>query len=76
MLRHCRQCCWHAEEEERGDMLCVSTVGWLGGVALSTLFLVVLVLNEPEPNHKGKSLAAVAWLKQSDCQGRGFGVCR
>lgn len=48
----------------------------LARVALGALFSVGLILNDLEPNHKGRSLAAVAWLKQSDSQGHGFGICR
>lgn len=49
---------------------------WLAGVALAALFSVGLILNDFEPNRKGRSLAAVAWLKQSSSQGHGFGICR
>lgn len=49
---------------------------WLAGVALAALFSVGLILNDFEPNRKGRSLAAVAWLKQSGSQGHGFGICR
>lgn len=43
--------------------MCTSIVCWLAGVALGVLLLVRLILNDLEPNRKGRSLAAVAWLK-------------
>lgn len=46
------------------------------GVALSALLSVDLILNDLGLNCKGRSLAAVAWLKQSDSQGHSFGICR
>lgn len=48
----------------------------LAGVALSGPFAVGLILNDLKPNHKGRSLAAVIWLKQGTSQGHGFGICR
>lgn len=57
--------------EPRSLGMCTSIVCWLAGVALTLLFSVGLILNDLEPNHKGRSSAAVAWLKQSDSQGHG-----
>lgn len=51
--------------------MCTSSLaGWYGPCVL---FLVGLILNGLEPNSKGRYLAAVAWLKQKNSQGHGFG---
>lgn len=54
--------------------MCTSWLaGWYGPCVL---FSLGLILNGPEPNSKGRSLAAAVWLKQNSSQGCGFGKHR
>lgn len=64
----------HMATDLRSLEMCASLLaGWYGPYVL---FSVGLILNGLEPNSKGRSLAAAAWLKQSNSQGRGFGIHR